>query len=514
MENSKRKSNGKRLMSVLLAAMLIGSATVATSSYTGVGISASAVTDTAKTSASDFEYSMNDDGTVTITKYNGNDIEITIPSEIDGMTVKEIGKNAFMDGRYTSITIPSSVTKIDFGIGQFVGQFRCYKLNSINVDKDNPVYSSKDGVLFSKDGTKLLFYPLGKEATASVFDGVKEIGDYAFLSFYKFNYTDSTLTIPDSVEVIGESAFMGCSLPEKLILGKNVRSIGKKAFWTNDVDRIKEVTIPENVDFIGLMAFETVFANWTKENTTFNGYTGSYADLYCKAYGYKFVSIGTAAEKPELTNGEFGIKVKGSFPDGATLSVKEGTSKLIPDPVFFYNISLNKDSKEVQPTGFVTVSIPCDVENCVVYYEDAENNTLTDMNAIYLDGCYVFAINHFSDYVIVPNGTQISANVIQPSFEATNSSKEPSVEPSTEPLSNPEQSSKDEPSKTTENSSTQQTSENSETTNNSNTGTTNTPNTDTPATADSGIPAFMVALLAAISGITAVIFAKRKKSEQ
>lgn len=73
---------------------------------------------------------------------------------------------------------------------------------------------------------------------------------------------------------------------------------------------------------------------------------------------------------------------------------------------------------------------------------------------------------------------------------------EPSEEPSTEPSSTPEQPSKDEPSKTTDTSNT------------------DIPNTDTPATADSGMSAFMVALLAAMSGITAVIFSKRKKNEQ
>lgn len=95
MNNSKSQSKGKKLMSVLLAAMLIGSATVTVGSYTGTSITASAVTDTAKISVSDFEYSINDDGTATITGYNGSDTELTIPSEIDGKTVTGIGEDAF-----------------------------------------------------------------------------------------------------------------------------------------------------------------------------------------------------------------------------------------------------------------------------------------------------------------------------------------------------------------------------------------------------------------------------------
>ncbi|MGN1456515.1 MAG: leucine-rich repeat protein [Acutalibacteraceae bacterium] len=405
--------------------------------------------------------------------------------------VKEIGKYAFIGGKYTSITIPASVTKI--GLALYPQQTPPDNLKNINVDKDNPVYSSKDGVLFNKDGTKLLFYPHSREATFSVLDGVKEIGDYAFSSFYKFKYTGSTLTIPESVEVIGEGAFMGCSLPEKLILGKNVKSIGKDAFFANWKDRVKEVTFPENIEYIGLRAFETIASGWTKENI-FNGYTGSYADLYCKAYGYKFVSIGTAAEKPELKNDEFGIKVKGSFPDGAKLSVEKATSKLIPDAVFCYNISLNKDNKAVQPTGFVTVSIPCDVENCRVFYEDFENNTLVDMNAVYLDGCYVFATNHFSDYIIVPYDTELNANVIQPSYEVTNSSEKPN--------------------NNNNNNNSNNNNNNNNTNNNTNNGNNNaTNNNDVPPTGDNSFA--MIALTAmAVSGAVVLLAKNRKRKAE
>ena len=43
---------------------------------------------------SDFEYSISD-GSVIITKYIGSDTDVSVPSEIDGMPVTEIGENAF-----------------------------------------------------------------------------------------------------------------------------------------------------------------------------------------------------------------------------------------------------------------------------------------------------------------------------------------------------------------------------------------------------------------------------------
>ena len=498
MESKKRTSigKGKKLLAVMLSAMLIGTTAITVGSYTGTSITASAATDTEETSSSDFEYTTNDDGTLTITGYRGKYGNITIPSEIDGKTVtKIVGRNLFMVREGDSINIPASITEIQ---PNAFAQYESNKLKNINVDKDNPAYSSKDGVLFSKDGTKLLVYPQNRELTSSemesLLQNVKEIGDYAFFMCYNFDLTDSTLIIPDSVEVIGEYAFSGIvnGHIKNLKLGKNVKSIGYKAFFSNRGVPINEVTFPENIEFIGSGAFETSFLDYTKENTTFKGYAGSYAELYCKAYGYKFESLGTAAEKPELTNDEFGIKVKGSFPDGATLSVEKATSKLIPDAVFCYNISLNKDNKAVQPTGFVTVSIPCDVENCTVYYEDVENNTLTDMNAIYLDGCYIFSTNHFSDYMIVPNGTEINVDVIQPSFEPTNSTVTPE---------NPNNNNND---NNNDNNNSENNNTNNDTDNNTN-------NNDVPATGDNSFA--MVAMIAAAVSAVTMLFARNRKKK-
>lgn len=61
----------------------------------------------------DYEYTVLDDGTVEITKYNGTATELVIPSEIDSMSVTSIGDSAFEEnGTITNITIPDSVTTI------------------------------------------------------------------------------------------------------------------------------------------------------------------------------------------------------------------------------------------------------------------------------------------------------------------------------------------------------------------------------------------------------------------
>ncbi|MDD6489636.1 MAG: hypothetical protein PUG48_07475 [Clostridia bacterium] len=155
-----------------------------------------------------------------------------------------------------------------------------------------------------------------------------------------------------------------------------------------------------------------------------------------------------------------------------------------------YHISLKSDGKDINLYDDIMVSIPCDNPDCkVLAVKDWE--TQTDMNATYENGVYTFKTNHLpAEFAVVLK--------------------------TTEDNSEPEQSSENEPSKTTENSSAQQTSENKGTTDTSNTGISDTSASDLPTTADSVLPAVIVALLAAISGITAFITikCKHRKKEQ
>ena len=71
-------------------------------------------------------------------------------------SVTKLGWGAFLFCTgLTSITIPSNVTLLQY---TFDG---CKNLTSINVETDNPDYSSVDGVVFNKDQTKLVLYPRG-----------------------------------------------------------------------------------------------------------------------------------------------------------------------------------------------------------------------------------------------------------------------------------------------------------------------------------------------------------------
>lgn len=144
---------------------------------------------------------------------------VTIPNG-----VISIGNFAF--GSCTglkSITIPSSVTSI--GVNVF---YNCTGLTDITVDSNNSSFCSESGVLFNKDKTTLIYYPLGKnDSSYTIPDGVTVIEQYAFYCNSKL----TSVTIPSGVTSIGEMAFRECSGLTSVIVPSSVTSIEYNAFW-------------------------------------------------------------------------------------------------------------------------------------------------------------------------------------------------------------------------------------------------------------------------------------------
>ena len=117
--------------------------------------------------------------------------------------VTSIGTGAFWNCTgLTSITIPSSVTSI--GVNVF---YNCTGLTDITVDSNNSSFCSESGVLFNKDKTTLIYYPLGKnDSSYTIPDGVTVIEQYAFYCNSKL----TSVTIPSGVTSIEYNAFWCC----------------------------------------------------------------------------------------------------------------------------------------------------------------------------------------------------------------------------------------------------------------------------------------------------------------
>ena len=160
----------------------------------------------------------------------GNQLtEVTI-----GNSVTTIGSMAFAYNQLTDVAIPSRVAMI--GYGAFVGN----PLTNFSVASDNTTYTVKDSFLLDKNGETLILY-YGREKNVTIPDSVTIIENFAFMG--------SNLTgviIPNSVSEIREQAFSGNKLTS-ISIPNSVTKIGDGAFERNQLTRI---TIPNSITTI------------------------------------------------------------------------------------------------------------------------------------------------------------------------------------------------------------------------------------------------------------------------
>ena len=161
-------------------------------------------------------------------------------------SVTSIGDKAFSScSSLTSVIIPNSVEVL----GEYAF-YSCSSLTNIEVAEDNEYYKDIDGNLYSKDGTKLIQYAIGKQDTLfTIPASVTSIGDSAFY------YCDAltSIVIPDSVISIGYYAFEYCSSLTSIVIPDSVTRIGSGAFaYCNS---LTSIVMPDSVTKIGIAAF-------------------------------------------------------------------------------------------------------------------------------------------------------------------------------------------------------------------------------------------------------------------
>lgn len=160
--------------------------------------------------------------------------EITLP---DGVTTVE--DYAFENSGLEKIKIGAGVAEI----GPLA--FNGCKMKDIQVSEHNPVYSTdKYGVLFTKDKSKLIWYSCGFLMNSyTVPESVTVIGNNAFLNEYL-----SEIVLPQGLIEIGENAFAACISLKHIEIPPTVTEIGSSAF--SGCRSLKEFTFPAGITHI------------------------------------------------------------------------------------------------------------------------------------------------------------------------------------------------------------------------------------------------------------------------
>ena len=197
-------------------------------------------------------------GSLEIVTYKGKGGDLVIPEEIEGHPVKSLawdmfvfrdgGKNPDTGRNVRSISLPASL----MAVGSYEDEPSDYfagmpKLESIYVHPDNKYFTAQDGVLFNKNKTQLLTYPMRKKGTAyKIPKGVKVIGAYAFSGARL-----KKIEVPNSVVRIWIGAFQNNDF--KTISLTNVRKIDAHAF--ENCRYLKNITLSKKLTYIGVGAF-------------------------------------------------------------------------------------------------------------------------------------------------------------------------------------------------------------------------------------------------------------------
>jgi len=154
---------------------------------------------------------------------------ITLPENL-----KRIDDSAFFQSGLTSIFIPKNVEYI--GSSPFS---LTYSLSSIDVDVDNPYFTSVNGVLFDKSVSRLIEVPSSKSGDYVIPHSVVTIGDCAF--YYS---SIKSVTMGDNVISIGGSCFERCQQLISVHISKSVTSISWYPFRGSE--SLKEIVVDED----------------------------------------------------------------------------------------------------------------------------------------------------------------------------------------------------------------------------------------------------------------------------
>ena len=227
----------------------------------------------------DYAYELIDDNSITIINYDGDEKDLTIPSEIDGKTVKRIGYGAFAECKsIETLVIPDTIVAIgDYAFSQCsqlseitipytvvaLGQYSlagCSSLTSIEIP--NGISSISYATFFDCINLTDVVIPEGvKTIGGMVFGNCRALADIDFPTTLTsiggnafLNCTGlESITVPEGVTTLGSGTFQGCLNLSEINLPNTLVGIGQSAF--QDCISLESIVIPESVTGIGYATF-------------------------------------------------------------------------------------------------------------------------------------------------------------------------------------------------------------------------------------------------------------------
>ena len=116
-------------------------------------------------------------------------------------------------------------------------------IEKVNIDEENPYYSSDENYIYNKDKTKIITFIKDVESY-KIPEGVLTIGSNAFYTSSKLK----NIEFPNSLLTIENRAFSSCTSLEKIEIPNNVQNIGSNAF--SGCTNLNEIKINKSKDSI------------------------------------------------------------------------------------------------------------------------------------------------------------------------------------------------------------------------------------------------------------------------
>lgn len=154
------------------------------------------------------------------------------------------------------ISIPSNIILENNDIGAseccvlLPALLNYYTLSSIEINESNPIYTTVDGILYTKDMKTLIKCPELKVGRLIIPDGVEVIADKAFI-----NSNINSVVCPDSLISIKSNAFCNCYELNEIYFNANLEELGEGCF--SGCVSLRNVVIPPKIKIISRSCFSS-----------------------------------------------------------------------------------------------------------------------------------------------------------------------------------------------------------------------------------------------------------------